>query len=184
VCQKAGWDCEGYEPVRVFIVSTPKTRQIGYSVAAASGNKVPDKPWQLCRRGQPSRTALTSEFRLLGRVEHESRSIDLFWEAYFPCGRPLPPGIARSYTCGWTGTARKSYRDDDSLRFALWANCLTMHGRRDGVRWMEEEGLKMYMKAVAALRQSLSRPVALRRDSLIAAVKLLGMFEVSNPPLL
>ena len=85
---------------------------------------------------------------------------------------------SRSYTCTWTETARKLYREDDSLRHALWANCLLVTGRRHGAVWMLKEGSRLYGKALADLRKSLGMLQGARRDTLIATVKLLSMFEV------
>jgi hypothetical protein len=120
-----------------------------------------------------------TNLHLLARPEYERRCIDLFWEAYFPSGRPLPEAVSRSYTCAWTEAARKLYREDDSLRYALWANCLLMTGRRHGTVWMLREGPKMYGRALADLRKSLGRSQGAKRDASIATVKLLSMFEVS-----
>jgi hypothetical protein len=124
-----------------------------------------------------------THFRLLVRPEDERRWIDLFWEAYFPSGRPIPTSASRSYTCTWTETARKSYSEDDSLRYALWANCLLMTGRRHGAVWMLREGSKLYGQALAYLRRSLEMSHGARRDALIATVKLLSLFEVLCEPL-
>lgn len=93
-------------------------------------------------------------------------------------GRPIPISASRSYTCTWTETARKLYREDDSLRHALWANCLLVTGRRHGAIWMLKEGSRLYGKALAGLRESLGMLQGARRDTLIATVKLLSMFEV------
>ncbi|KAK4166912.1 Sterigmatocystin biosynthesis regulatory protein [Cladorrhinum sp. PSN259] len=178
-CRKAGVVCEGYDTPRVFVVSTPTTRRAGYrSTPQAAGSS-----WQ---RGAQSKSATPppnevansiTNSRLLGRPESERRCIDLFWEGYFPTGRPIPSPMSKSYTCSWTGTARRFYASDDSLRFALWANALLMTGRREGAEWMLREGSRMYGKALAGLRRSLESPQGARRDAVIATVKLVSMFE-------
>ena len=60
----------------------------------------------------------------------------------------------------------------------MWANCLTVTGERHVVAWMREEGLKMYGKALKELGRCLGTSKGLKKDALIATVKLLGMFEV------
>ncbi|KXX75960.1 Sterigmatocystin biosynthesis regulatory protein [Madurella mycetomatis] len=172
-CKKAGLTCEGYSTQAVFVVSTPRNRQIGYSVPISS--RTSESSWQRTRRNTVSSDMTTH--RLLARPEAERRCIDLFWEVYFPSGRPIPPSAARSYTCTWTETARSLYREDSSLRYALGANCLLITGRRHQATWMLREGARLYGKALADLRRSLGASQGPRRDALIATVKLLCMFE-------
>ncbi|KAK4223214.1 Sterigmatocystin biosynthesis regulatory protein [Podospora fimiseda] len=179
-CKKAGIECGGYDTPRVFVVSTPTTRRAGYR-STPQGAAV--SSWQ--RGGGASGSSNTqvtvantlTNTRLLGRPEAERRCIDLFWEGYFPTGKPIPAPFSKSYTCSWTGTAQKLYAQDDSLRFALWANALLMTGRREGTEWMLREGSKMYGKALAGLRKSLESPQGAKRDAVIATVKLVSMFE-------
>ena len=159
------------------MVSTPSRRRAGYSLSASSPGS--GSTWPRSQYNQILKEA--TAFKLLARPEHERRCIDLFWEAYFPSGQPLPTEVSRSYTCGWTETAQKFYREDDSLRFSLLANCLFLTGRRHGVVWMLRDGLQMYGKALVSLRGSIGTPNRARRDSIIATVKLLTMFEVSTP---
>ncbi|KAK3906041.1 Sterigmatocystin biosynthesis regulatory protein [Staphylotrichum tortipilum] len=172
-CRKAGVTCSGYEAQRVFVVTTPTSRQKGYRAPIPQSSSGPPSEYTPCH--QPS--VNVTNFRLLARPEDERRWIDLFWEAYFPSGRPIPTSAFRSYTCTWTETARNSYTQDDSLRYALWANCLLMTGRRHGTVWMLREGSKLYGQALTHLRRSLQRAHGTRRDESIATVKLLSMFE-------
>ena len=155
-------------------MSTPSSRRSGYSVPVAPYSSGSLR--QSIHRNQSSID--TTHFRLLARPEDERRWIDLFWEAYFPSGRPIPTSASRSYTCTWTETARKLYSEDDSLRYALWTNCLLMTGRRHGAVWMLREGSKLYGQALTYLRRSLEMSHGARRDALIATVKLLSLFEV------
>lgn len=120
----------------------------------------------------------TTNLWLLARPEDERRCIDIFWEAFFPSGSPITTDAVRSYTCTWTESARKLYTEDPSLRFSLWANCLLLTGKRHRTTWMLKESLRSYGKALTCLRSSLSMTHAPKRTSLIAAVKLLNMFEV------
>lgn len=171
-CRKAGLACEGYDTDRIFVVSDPSGRY-NASQAARSSARSAD-------RHQVHLSSGIANLRLLTQPAYESRCIDLFWEAYFPSGRPLPESLSRSYMCSWTETAQKLYTQDDSLRYALWANCLLMTGRRYHDAWMLREGPRMYGKALAGLRSSLSISGRVRRDTLIATVKLLTMFEVRS----
>lgn len=178
MCEKAGLQCGGYGTQRVFVVSTPRSRHAGYSVSAGLDSST--SSWQCSPPKQDTVAGDITNLHLLARPEYERRCIDLFWEAYFPSGRPLPAAISRSYTCTWTETARKLYREDDPLRYALWANCLIMTGQRHGTVWMLREGPRMYGRALAGLGKALGRAQGARRDASIATVKLLGMFEVCS----
>ena len=119
---------------------------------------------------------------MLTRSAHESQYLDLFWEAYLPNGRPVPERLLRNFTCCWTEVARKLYTEDDCLRYALWANCLGNLHVRGGDRWLEAESIKLYGKALAALSGALQVPERAKSDALLVAVKLLGLFEVLDPP--
>ena len=129
-------------------------------------------------------TTPSSEFapsRALTRTAHESQTLDLFWEAYLPNGRPVPERLLRNFTCCWTEVARKLYTEDDCLRYALWANCLGNLHVRGGGPWLEAESIKLYGKALAALSGALQVPEKAKSDALLVAVKLLGLFEVLDP---
>ncbi|KAL1840424.1 hypothetical protein VTJ49DRAFT_498 [Mycothermus thermophilus] len=141
-CLNAGLQCGGYDAPRIFVVSTPQNRRSGYSVSgSAAGRSAPTRPTagraSASASGAPSsvspfsgptvlRTAAVpiSDPHLLTQPATEQRCFDLFWEAYFPSGAPIPQFVVRSYTCTWTETARRLCGQDDALRYALWANCL------------------------------------------------------------
>ncbi|KAK4182549.1 Sterigmatocystin biosynthesis regulatory protein [Podospora australis] len=185
-CKQAGLVCGGYDTPRVFVVSTPESRQPGYSLSAATESHSPwigKMTWERLQDSHEVAT-YTTNFSLLARPEDERRCLDLFWEAYFPSGKPLPEvvHIVRSYNCSWTETARSHYQKDNSLRYALWANCLFFTGRRLGNNgsWMIEEATKLYGKALTGLRKSLCLSNGARRDALIATIKLVSMFEASS----
>ncbi|KAH6651042.1 hypothetical protein F5144DRAFT_589364 [Chaetomium tenue] len=174
-CRKAGLACEGYSAERVFVVSTPRSRQAGYRASPTPSSV--GLPWQRIIQQNQVSSNITN-LRLLARPEDERRCIDQFWEAYFSSGQPIPDSAARSYTCTWTETARKFDRGDDCLRYALWANCLLVTGKRHGTVWMLRVGSRFYGEALANLRNSLGGTRGPRRGTLIATIKLLSMFEV------
>ncbi|KAK3341933.1 hypothetical protein B0T25DRAFT_465775 [Lasiosphaeria hispida] len=175
-CKKAGLPCAGYPTHRAFVLSTPKGRQIGYKVPA--DGQTSGSPWNSIYR-DPVSSSITG-LCLLTRPEEERRSLDLFWEAYFPCGRRIPAIAIRSYTCTWTETAQRLYREDDSLRYILWANCLLVAGRRHGVQWMRRESSKLYGRCLVNLRKSFATTQGAKRNASIATVKLLSMYEASS----
>ncbi|KAK3300095.1 uncharacterized protein B0H64DRAFT_7105 [Chaetomium fimeti] len=172
-CRKGGLTCGGYSTERIFVVSTPRNRHAGYSAPSTAAPA--SLPWQRIQHHQVSSNI--TNLRLLARPEDERRCIDHFWETYFPAGQPIPRSAARSYTCTWTETARSFNRDDGCLRYALWANCLVVTGRHNGVAWMLREGSRLYGEALADLRKSLAGTRGPGKGALIATIKLLGMFE-------
>ncbi|GAB1313194.1 hypothetical protein MFIFM68171_03404 [Madurella fahalii] len=175
-CKKAGLTCEGYNAHRVFVVSTPNSRHSEYSVPR--GSHTTSRSWPQLNRDRVSND--TTNLRLLTRPEEERRCINLFWEAYFPAGQPIPTDASRSFTCAWTETARNFYREDNSLRYALWANCMVVIGRRHGAVWMLHEASKAYGKALSDLRRSLGASYRARRDASIATIKLLAAYIDGN----
>ncbi|KAK1751951.1 Sterigmatocystin biosynthesis regulatory protein [Echria macrotheca] len=172
-CTKAGLTCAGYSTPPTFVISTPTSRQAGYRVTTP--NTRSSGLWDCIARNQVF-SDITNP-RLLTRPEEERRCIDLFWEAYFPSGKPIPSDSARSYTCTWTEVARNLYRDDDALRYALWANCLLLTGKRHGVEWILRESSRVYGKALTLLRGALERSSGTNTRVHVATVKLLSMFE-------
>ncbi|KAM7186037.1 Sterigmatocystin biosynthesis regulatory protein [Rhypophila sp. PSN 637] len=195
-CKKHGLECGGCENQRVFVVSTPDVRQPGYSVPPStvdsSGTSSSQKQrfsglqsWSRARliktdhrrQSHNHATSTATNFQQLSRPEDERRCIDLFWKTYFPSGRPIPHSVIRSYTCTWTETAQNTWQDDDSLRYALWANSLLMMGRQHKEEWMVRESSKMYGRALENLRKSLSMSHSVKKEASIATVKLLSMFE-------
>jgi len=174
-----GVPCGGYGSERVFVVSTPTRRKSSYNATDSSRSGHVSSVRSGSREDGDLEPTDLAKLQLLARPEEERRCIDLFWEAYFPSRLPIPPSHARSYTCTWTDTAREFYREDEPLRYALWANCLLITGKRhDAASWMLHEGPKLYGLALAGVRRLLARH-GVRRDTLIATVKLLSTFEVS-----
>lgn len=175
-CRKAGLTCGGYLAENIFVVSTPSRRQIGYS--ATDTTQTSSVPWQYHHWEPRHMQSQATSLHILARPAEERRYIDHFWEAYFPSGRPIPRSASRSYCCTWTATVRNLYDFDDSLRYALQANCLMLLGRSNGQRWMLREGSKLYGRALTCFRASLGRSQGANKDAAIATVKLLCMFEV------
>ena len=164
-------------------MSTPRTRHPGYSLrAAAAASQPPSDLWHRIHHHGGQISSETTSLQLLARPEDERRCIASFWEAYFPDGRPIPAGAVRSYTCTWTETARKLFGEEECLRHALWANCLLVTGNREGVEWMLKKAAVMYGKALSGLRASLGTAHGARRNSVVATVKLLEVFEVCGSP--
>jgi hypothetical protein len=102
----------------------------------------------------------------------------LFWEAYFPHGRSVPPNLARTHSCGWTEVAQRLCTKNESVRLALLANALRTVGSRDGKPWVVMEGLKLYSLSLRKLVASLRTLDKSNHDSLLITAKLLGTFEV------
>ena len=173
-------------------MSTPTERRVGYQAPAggrssfsSSGGVAAASPlWQRIRHSH-SPNHITANFQHLARPETERRCIDLFWEAYFPSGQPIPANSIRSYTCTWTETARKFSSEDQTLRHVLWATCLLVTGNKHQEPWMLREARRCYGMALAGLRRSLGRSVRQTRGDAVevATVKLLGMFEVCTGPM-
>ena len=161
-------------------MSTPKTRYPGYTLRATAASKPQSALWHRIQRNQVS-SSITNLW-LLARPEDERRCIDLFWEAYFPSGRPIPRKSIRSYTCTWTEMAQRFYREEESLRHASWANCLLATGSKHGVTWMIKEASVLYGKALSGLRASLASSQVAKTCALIATVKFLAIFEVCSTP--
>lgn len=176
-CKKAGLLCPGYDAPLTFVVSTPTHRDASYR--APSSPPTPSGLWDRIQQNQVSSSITNSN--LLARPEDEQRCFHLFWEAYFPSGRPIPPTAARSYTCTWTETALMTYRGDDALGYALWANCLLLIGKRHDTEWMIRQAPLAYGKALTSLRRCLATSGGIRGQAVIATVKLLSMFEVWCP---
>ncbi|KAK0734787.1 hypothetical protein B0T26DRAFT_689648 [Lasiosphaeria miniovina] len=180
-CRGLGIECGGYDRDLIFVVSTLDDRPAGRSYRLEQRN-LPPPPSSSQEVTIPPTAGLQQPPSLV-RVAYESHYAGRFWEAYMPRGRPIRPALVTSYICNWTTLAQRLYDADEALRFAFLANCLCHAARRvDGdceasAPSMEVEGRRMYGRALASLKRSLSRNPESNVAAVIAA-KLLSNFEM------
>ncbi|PGG98203.1 hypothetical protein GX51_06923 [Blastomyces parvus] len=118
----------------------------------------------------------------LARSAYEEKYISLFWSAYLPGTRLLPPATVRNAFGAWTNTLQDLYLTDDVLRKGFLAICLATIGRQDGDRWMAEKGLELYAGALRDMSAALTVPKQAkeRADELWIASKLFSFHEAIN----
>ncbi|KAL1626316.1 hypothetical protein SLS56_006984 [Neofusicoccum ribis] len=111
----------------------------------------------------------------LARSALESKSLGLFWEAYFPGGKPFTSADARFTTGSWLTTLDASYQREAALKHALFAVSLGTLGRRQGDIQMMTQGLAFHGRALRDMARAVQSPERAWRDELLAAAKLMSI---------
>ncbi|KAK0716139.1 hypothetical protein B0H67DRAFT_582470 [Lasiosphaeris hirsuta] len=167
-CRKSAIECAGYDRPRTFV---------NFTNTGASSDRDPDTA--VIRRDDQNLTA-NATIALpgsLARGAYEVRYLELFWGAYMPTTRDL--GVHLTYVNpSWADAANELYPADDTLRTAMLSLGLATLGRRDGQRWMINEGLGCYVRSLRQMSDRLRQPHGWRSDSLLAASKALGLYEL------
>jgi len=149
-CRRAGIACAGYDRPRTFINITNDSPSFQSAVT------LPDH---------------------LARAAYDVRYFELFWGAYMPMKGNLQEHITY-INPSWTDAANELYSANEALRTALLALGLGTIGRRDGQRWMIKEGRVAYVRSLGHMSRQLRGAQEWKSDSLLAASKVLGLYEV------
>jgi hypothetical protein len=163
-----GLECGGYERQRIFVDQTLSRNKVFPTATIANTSRV----------SESSEIALPST---LARSAYENKYHGLFWEDYLPHGRAFTPEVAQFTTGKWIDAVHELFLAEPTLRMALLAMSLCSTGRRDGSKWMTEEGVRAYGRALHEMTRALELPTRAKSDGLLAAVRLLGIFEVKLP---
>ena len=106
--------------------------------------------------------------------------IGTFWHMFLPNSQPFSLQAAEHANGGWTNVAQEVYQHDPLVRHALMANCLGMVGRRDGQRWMVQEGMRIYGLTLSRIRALIQQPDKVHSKTIVLAPMMLSLFEVSG----
>lgn len=152
---KAGLDCEGYSRLkstqhdRVLVATKPSTNEVTL---------------------RPS----------LIRLVFESRHLSTFWDTYLPTdqlfSRHLPEYLI---IAGWIPAIQQNNHHDSALHNALLALSVASLGRAENQKWMCQDSLRFYIKALRDMNVGLKHPTRRTSDALLLASKSLGIYEVS-----
>lgn len=147
-----GLQCAGYARELVFVNSTKQSPSSTLSTVALPAS--------------------------LAHSAYEERCLGLFWSAYLPNGRALSSNAVQDTLGGWSNTIRDLYSTDVMLKKAVLALCLATAGKLEGVRWMSEEGLTLYISALQDMSVALKKRSKANGDSILTAAKLFSLYEV------
>jgi hypothetical protein len=159
-CERLGIECAGYVKERIFVNTTKQRSTVSYKHATTTIT-LPDT---------------------LARSASESRFIGNFWSAYLPNGRALSSGALQDTLGGWTNTIQELYPTDNTLKKAVLALCLASSGRAEGMQWMTEEGLRIYVSALQEMKVALKRQSKAKQDAILTTARVFSLHEVSPPP--
>ncbi|KAG8164676.1 hypothetical protein KVR01_004951 [Diaporthe batatas] len=182
-CMKAGIQCGGYERERIFVHSTASSQRAVVEARETNpaARKLDSPP---SRGGQPSSLALThrrhskdeaTEITLSGslsRTASEEKYISLFWDSFLPKSRD------RSASREWARSSQHLFRTEPALRSAVLAVSLGMLGERENCRWMKENGLKAYGRALLEETVALRSPSRVKSDAVLLATKFMTTYEM------
>lgn len=113
----------------------------------------------------------------LTRAAYEMRYLESFWETYLPLNKDMDRHVTY-VNPSWADVANALYPTDGALRAALLALGMATLGHRDGQQWMMKEGLNGYDRSLRQMSKQLRKPQGWRSDALLAASKVLGLYEV------
>lgn len=120
----------------------------------------------------------------LTRSAYESKSLGLFWELYLPYGQNFTSAQGQFTTGSWLRIVDSIYHREDTLKQALLAMSLGIVGQRHGDTWMTQQGFATHGRALREMSRAVESPERSRRDELLAAARLMALFEVRHPGLL
>lgn len=113
---------------------------------------------------------------------NEDKYLGYFWQSYFPNGRPIPIEIVNSGLGGWMHHIQSLCTIDSTTKESLLAlSVSTMAEQDDTAAWMRVLGRRLYTSALQRVASKLKCPCSRQADSLLASVRLLGLFEVNLP---
>ncbi|KAL1622150.1 hypothetical protein SLS54_005217 [Diplodia seriata] len=168
-CQRSGLECGGYDRQRIFI---------NHTTAPSSALAVAAPP---ARRSSAAPPVVPFDILLpdaLTRTAFELKSLGLFWDAYLPKSMSFAPKNTQLTTGSWLGIVDSIYHRETTLKYALLAISLATVGRQRGDFWMVSQGYASHGRALREMAYALQTTERAQTDELIAASKLLGLFEI------
>jgi hypothetical protein len=115
----------------------------------------------------------------LARTACEDKFLGLFWESYLPNGRAFAAGSMRATLGGYNDTISALYPDDNVLKKAILAMCMTTIGKQQGDKWMSDTGLGLYVGAMHDMSSTLERQARVKPDVVLGAARIFSLYEVS-----
>lgn len=108
----------------------------------------------------------------LSKTASEEKYISLYWDSFLPKSRD------RSASREWTRSSQSLFRTEPALRSAVLAVSLGALGERENCRWMKEEGLKAYGRALLEETVALRSPSGVKSDAVLLATKFMTTYEM------
>ncbi|KAL1648405.1 hypothetical protein SLS58_002158 [Diplodia intermedia] len=170
-CLRSGLECGGYDRQRIFInqtVAPSSALAVAAPPACRSSAAPPVVPFDILLPDALTRTAF------------ELKSLGLFWEAYLPKSMSFTPKHTQLTTGSWLGIVDAIYHRENTMKHALLAISLATVGRQRGDSSMVSQGYASHGRALREMAYALQTTERARTDELIAASKLLGLFEVCS----
>ena len=110
---------------------------------------------------------------------------DHYWHSFFPKAKEdekkwVPKGdqISSWIPAGWIFEMRNFAESDQLIRTGLRANAYTVWGRRTEDKRLSVASMQAYSIVLNEVHRCLQDPAKQKQDSLLAACKFLGLYEV------
>ena len=161
--------CEGYDRQWTFVESDPGSAQNSTVVALRKASRNSSPPLKFLPDG-------------MNRTAFEAKSLSLFWSLYLPKSGSVSSGI-RSLGMrypNFTDIVPTLNLNDTALRPALLALCLSRIGENNKDLPLVEQGIKFYGTALRQMKIALEDQQRIRSNEIIAACKLLAVYEVCD----
>jgi hypothetical protein len=166
-CEKARKTCRGYNRAMTFINKVVQCNPKDSSSSPPTAH------------ARPIESKFTKE---LMQSAIEEKYLGYFWQSYFPNGQPLPIEVVNSGLGGWMHHCQRLCAIDSTTRRSVLALSIsTMTEQEECTPWVGVLGRKLYTSALQSVAAKLKCPSSRQADSLLASIRLLGLFEVNLP---
>jgi hypothetical protein len=166
-CKRGKLVCGGYNTTSPFIIYTPpqSTHVPAQDVTALGRNPSP----------------VTIATQSLDRTVFHMYILDGFWDFLFPKSL-RPTSIGCDFIGEWAYFIRTSYYAKTTSKTALLASGLATLGLRTGERRYQVAAMEAYSRALIEVNRALQDSEECKRDNVLAACKILALYEVYMPP--
>ena len=170
-CRRSNAVCQGYPSEFTFVQYTPSSADPSNLLAAQRHNEAP----------------LSIADRPLMNSAADVYMFDNYWNAFFPKANVeekkfVPTGDMRSacIPASWIFDMRDFCCSDLLIKTGLQANAYSTVGKKTTEKRLSVAGMQAYALALKEVNRRLEHGEKRKKDSLLAACKLLAIYEVSS----
>jgi hypothetical protein len=155
--------------------------RVGASHFSATVEEQPQRPQK------KSTSPLQISDQSLQNTAVDMYMFDHYWHSFFPKAKAdekkwIPRGdqISSWIPAGWIFEMRNFTGSDQLIRTGLQANAYTVWSRKTDDKRLSVASMQAYSMVLHEVHRCLQDPTKCKQDSLLAACKFLGLYEVSD----
>jgi hypothetical protein len=181
-CRRSNIVCQGYSSDLTFVRYSPTRVGPSHFSAAAHEDQLP----AIVNRTTPPVTPLDQS---LMNSAVDSYIFDNYWHEFFPKAKAdekkwIPSGsqISAWIPAGWIFEMRDHCAADAMIRTGMQANAYSMFGKKSDDKRLSVASMQAYSMVLHEVHRCLQDPDRRTNDSVLAACKLLALYEVGVKP--